>query len=307
MKRGESITKFLPEVLATEPLILSDRPDSCAGQLQRALHSAIPIIPPIIPYDRLALTHHGIELDDKIIQPAFVLARFIAKGSLEAITHKLSLLHALKARGVPVINDPTAIEATVDKGMCASLLHHHRIPTPPHITTHNYERARAFIRKQNHRCILKPLLGARGEDMRLIDHEDDLPPHDMGEVFHLQRFIPSSTDDARCRDWRVFVIDGKAVACIERENDGWRANISLGGEARARRHEAVESLAQKALACTSAFYGGVDIIVPHDDPHHPLVLEINSIPAWRGIHEATDIAIPSLLAHAIVTSAHASH
>lgn len=299
-----SIAKFLPPVLATEPLILSDRPDSCAVQLQRAL----PIAIPIISYDRLALTHHGIELDGKIIQPAFVLARFIAKGSLEAITHKLSLLHALKARRVPVINDPTAIEATVDKGMCASLLHHHRIPIPPHITTHNYERARAFIRKQNHRCILKPLLGARGEDMRLIDHEDDLPPpHDMGEVFHLQRFISSHADDARCRDWRVFVIDGKAVACIERENDGWRANISLGGVARARRHEAVESLAQKALACTSAFYGGVDIIVPHDDPHHPLVLEINSIPAWRGIHDATDTAIPSLLAHAIVTSDYASH
>ena len=267
-------------------------------QLQRAFHDLhIPI--PIIPYDRLALTHHGIELDDTPIQPAFVLARFIAKGSLETITHKLSLLHALKARGVPVINDPIAIEATVDKGMCASLLHHHRIPIPPQITTHNYERARDFIKQQNHRCILKSLLGARGKDMRLIDHEDDLLPHDMNEVFHLQRFIPSSADDSRCRDWRVFVIDGKAVACIERENDGWRANISLGGEARACRHEAVESLAQKALACTSAFYGGVDIIVPYDDPQ-PLVLEINSIPAWRGIHDATDIAIPSLLAHAIV-------
>ena len=56
--------------------------------------------------------------------------RSISAGTLEQITFRLGLLHALRESGVRVWNDARAIERCVDKSTTTFLLHKAGIPTP---------------------------------------------------------------------------------------------------------------------------------------------------------------------------------
>ena len=63
--------------------------------------------------------------------PVAAIVRGIAGGSLEQVTKRLGILHALRELGVPVYNDARAIERSVDKSMTSFLLHRAGIPSPP--------------------------------------------------------------------------------------------------------------------------------------------------------------------------------
>ena len=62
--------------------------------------------------------------------PDGVFVRAISAGTLEQITFRLGILHALRQSGVRVWNDARAIERSVDKSMTTFLLHKAGIPTP---------------------------------------------------------------------------------------------------------------------------------------------------------------------------------
>src|SRR6266702_76403 len=53
--------------------------------------------------------------------PVAAIVRGIAGGSLEQVTKRLGILHALRELGVPVYNDARAIERSVDKSMTSVL------------------------------------------------------------------------------------------------------------------------------------------------------------------------------------------
>lgn len=288
--------------MATNPLLLTDCEDFYSADCVRAFaqlkHSLT-----ILPYDALALTHQGITLHDALIEPSFVLARFINHGSLEEITHKLSLLHALEAQGSWVVNSASAIERSVDKGLCCALLQKNDLPTPPHCTTHNFACAQEFCTreyKQGFDVLAKPLFGARGKNIRRL--RPPAPPpaqEEVGGVWHLQRFIQSDQDPLYCRDWRLFVIDGELCASVLRRNKGWCANVSMGGMCYPEQSKAhLNHLAIHAAQSVGAFYAGVDII--EDLNGKPYILEVNSIPAWRGISSIHDIDPALHLAQAIL-------
>jgi RimK family alpha-L-glutamate ligase len=100
-------------------------------------------------------------------------------------------------------------------------------------------------------------------------------------VYYLQRTI-----DHEGRDYRVFVVGGKVLGAIERRADGWRTNISRGGRAvEARLPEDWAGLAVRAAAAVGADYAGVDLLPARDGTLY--VLEVNGIPGWQGLQEAT--------------------
>jgi len=79
-----------------------------------------------------AANWHGLAIPGFMRElPAAALVRGIAAGSLEQITKRLGVLHALRELGVPVYNDARAIERSVDKSMTSLLLSAQGIPTPP--------------------------------------------------------------------------------------------------------------------------------------------------------------------------------
>ncbi len=93
--------------------------------------------------------------------------------------------------------------------------------------------------------------------------------------------------EAQGKDLRLFVIDGKVVAAIQREAapGEFRANIHQGGTASVVKISPDErKLAIKAAKVLGLKVAGVDII---RSKKGPLLLEVNSSPGLEGIESAT--------------------
>jgi ribosomal protein S6--L-glutamate ligase len=110
----------------------------------------------------------------------------------------------------------------------------------------------------------------------------------------VQEFIK----EANGKDLRLFVIDGKVVATIEREAmpGEFRANIHLGGTASVIKPTSQEKkIAIRAAKAMDLKVAGVDII---RSTKGPLLLEVNSSPGLEGIEGATnkDIAGEMIIA-----------
>jgi RimK family alpha-L-glutamate ligase len=108
-------------------------------------------------------------------------------------------------------------------------------------------------------------------------------------VYYLQRTV-----DHEGRDYRVFVVGGRVLGAIERRSEGWRTNIARGGQALAARLPvAGVALAVRAAAAVGAEYAGVDLLQARGGTTY--VLEVNGIPGWQGLQEATGIDVAGSL------------
>ncbi|MBA4276036.1 30S ribosomal protein S6--L-glutamate ligase [Flavobacterium sp.] len=111
----------------------------------------------------------------------------------------------------------------------------------------------------------------------------------------VQEFIK----EANGKDLRLFVIDGKVVAAIQREAlpGEFRANIHLGGSASVIKPTAEEKkIAIRAAKAMDLRVAGVDII---RSSKGPLLLEVNSSPGLEGIESATNKDIAGEMIRAI--------
>ena len=229
--------------------------------------------------------------------PTAALVKTIAAGSFEQVTMRLGVLHALREAGVPVANDARAIERCVDKSMTSFLLHRAGLPTPPTWTTEEPAAAAALVEREagpGRPLVLKPLFGSQGRGLQLVETVADLPPPEAVDgVYYLQRYVADPANG--WRDWRVFVIGGKAVAAMIRHGVSWRTNAAQGGrcEGVAATGELAQ-LATGAAAATGAVYAGVDII--RDACGRLQVLEVNSNPAWAALQRVSAINIAQALA-----------
>lgn len=222
-----------------------------------------------------------------------VLARIIPSGSLEQIIFRVDALHRLEDRGVPVINSPRAIERTVDKFWTSALLEQCGIPTPETVACENPEEALAAFRALGD-VIVKPLFGSMGLGMvRVSDEEMAFRVFKTIEqirgVYYLQRAI-----DHRGVDIRAFVVGGRVLGAIERRSTGWRTNLARGGTAQSiSLPDEFCTLAVRAAAAVGADYAGVDLLA--DQGGTMYVLEVNGIPGWKGLQEATGLDVAGRL------------
>ena len=75
---------------------------------------------------------------------------------------------------------------------------------------------------------------------------------------------------------------GKAVAAMIRRGKGWITNVLQGATCEAATlDDTLSHMAVKAAATLGADYAGVDIIRDQQGIH--FVIEVNSIPAWKGL------------------------
>jgi len=111
----------------------------------------------------------------------------------------------------------------------------------------------------------------------------------------VQEFIK----EANGKDLRLFVVDGKVVAAIQRvaAPGEFRANIHMGGTASIVKPTADEKrIAIKAAKAMDLRIAGVDII---RSAKGPLLLEVNSSPGLEGIEGATNKDIAGEMIKAI--------
>jgi tetrahydromethanopterin:alpha-L-glutamate ligase len=90
------------------------------------------------------------------------------------------------------------------------------------------------------------------------------------------------------------VIAGTVAASMKRSGAGWLNNLASGGLAKP--HVANQAMMDLALAAASALnmdYCGVDIMQAQGGEYY--VLEVNSMPAWKGLQSVTEQNIAQLL------------
>jgi RimK family alpha-L-glutamate ligase len=234
--------------------------------------------------------------------PDAVFVRGVPGGSLEEVVLYLDILHALKAMGIPVYNDGHAVERSVDKGMTSFLLHNAGLPTPMTWVLRDRSEALSIAEselKKGNLLISKPLFGSQGEGIRRIEKMTDLfwltSSHG---VYYLQRFV--HCEGVGFSDNRVFVINGRAVAAMRRRGKSWLNNVAKGASC-----ELIDldpEMAEIAVKATSALamdYAGVDII--RDREGRCTIIEVNSIPAWKGLESVCDVNIAELMAEDLIT------
>jgi tetrahydromethanopterin:alpha-L-glutamate ligase len=232
--------------------------------------------------------------------PDAVHVRTLSAGSFEAVTKRLSVLHALAKLGVVVWNDARAIERCVDKSMTSFLLARAGVPTPPTWTMESTQAARALVEREAPRgpLVLKPLFGAQGMGLRLIRRSEDLPgPEDVAGVYYLQRFQSNGAQDFT--DYRLFVLRGRVVAVMMRRASTWITNVKQGGQPVAVAPDPkMERLAVAAAEAVGAAIAGVDVLVAADGA--PTVLEVNSMPAWSALQRVNKRNIAEAIASALM-------
>ncbi len=165
---------------------------------------------------------------DGLPDGAFV--RGVPGGTLEQVVFYLDILHALGQLGVLVYNDGRAIERSVDKAMTSFLLRAAGIPTPATWVVPDPGHARELVEREcraGRAPVLKPLFGSQGQGVvRIGDAAGLPPPENVGGVYYIQRFISTGRDSVR--DWRVFVVGGRAVAAMVRCSQDWITNVARG-------------------------------------------------------------------------------
>jgi RimK family alpha-L-glutamate ligase len=237
--------------------------------------------------------------------PDGVFVRGVPGGSLEQVVLCLDILHALKHLGICVYNDGRAIERSVDKGMTSFLLHTSGIPTPPTwVAGEGHDLAKIVMHefKAGHDLVVKPLFGSQGNGLARIRSGDRLPELALyNEVYYLQRFIYTGSEDAH--DWRVFVINGQAVAAMLRCGKGWISNLAQGAQCHpAMLDQELRELAEAASNALEMSYAGVDIL--RDDKGKAYVIEVNSIPAWKGLQQVCQLDVTRLLVDDFLSYCH---
>ncbi|NLA75914.1 MAG: RimK family alpha-L-glutamate ligase [Deltaproteobacteria bacterium] len=215
-----------------------------------------------------------------------LLVRAIPSGSLEQVIYRMDALHCLENRGVRVINPAETIERGVDKYYTLTLAEDLGIQIPPTIITEKFEDAISAVDELGGDIIVKPLFGSEGKGMvRVTEREAAyrlFRSIEMGRyVFYLQKYIPHGN-----RDIRLFFLGGKVAAAMTRIGKDWKCNIANGaaGE-RLIPEKELNDIGIRAAEMLRADYAGIDIL-PGDDRRYYLI-EVNTIPGWRGLQKAT--------------------
>lgn len=205
-----------------------------------------------------------------------------------------TLLRQFKSLGVLIFNDHNAIAQSRDKLCSLQVLASKGLPLPVTGFAHSPDDIKALIRiLGGPPLIIKLLQGTKGAGVVLADTQKaaesvisafkTLKAHIL-----IQEFIK----EANGKDLRLFVVNGKVVATIERSaaEGEFRANIHLGGTAKLIKPTAAEKkIAVQAANALNLKIAGVDII---RSARGPLILEVNSSPGLEGIEKGTgkDIA-----------------
>ncbi len=229
-----------------------------------------------------------------------VLVRMMPPGSLEQVVFRMDALHRLAAQGVPVLNNPRAVEVAVDKYLALAQLDAAGLHVPPTWTGESAEEAQAAFEELGGDVVVKPLFGSEGRGMvRVSDPELARRTFRtlarLGSVLYLQRTIKHPGHDLR-----AFVLGGRVVGAIRRHAAGtdWRTNISQGGRAEPCTLEpSAEHLALRAAEAVGAEMAGVDLL-PDLDHDRLVVIEVNAVPGWRALAGATGVDVAAeILTH----------
>jgi ribosomal protein S6--L-glutamate ligase len=224
-----------------------------------------------------------------------VLVRTMPPASLEQVVFRMDALHLTRARGVPVLNPPRAVETCVDKYLATARLAAAGLRVPPTIVCQQADAALEAFESLGRDVVVKPLFGSEGRGMvRVCDPEVAWRVfralERLQNVLYVQQFVPH-----RGWDLRAFVVDGRVVAAMRRySTTGWCTNVAQGGRAeRVYLDSTHEELAVRAAAAVGAPVAGVDLLPGPAGEWY--VLEVNAVPGWRALAPVAGVDIARVI------------
>jgi glutathione synthase/RimK-type ligase-like ATP-grasp enzyme len=119
----------------------------------------------------------------------------------------------------------------------------------------------------------------------------------VGGIYYLQRYVPTGPEGFR--DYRLLVCRGEVIAAMTRRSANWITNIGRGGRPEPLVADLeVSALAVGAVSAVGADYAGVDLV--RDAAGRLLVLEVNSMPGWRGLQQVSDFSVAERIAASLL-------
>ena len=204
-------------------------------------------------------------------------ALFLRNESLEDLQERpwasplgVVLGQMLKARGVTVVNDPMSLVRATSKLYLEEFPERIR---PRSLVTRDPEAIERFVAEVGH-SVVKPLYGAKGRNVFVIEDEDEANLAQITEAVLedgyaiVQQFVDGGEDG----DARIFLLEGQileqdgTLAAFRRVPTGNdpRANISKGGRAVPLEIGDVErgivEAMSKKLVADGMFFVGIDVI-----------------------------------------------
>lgn len=212
-----------------------------------------------------------------------------------------ALTRQFEAMKVFCLNSAAAITQSRDKLFSLQLLLHHGVDIPTTGFANSPLDTDDLIKMVGGSpLIVKLLEGTQGKGVVLAETKKAAESvinafKSLNANILVQEFIK----EANGKDLRLFVVDGKVVAAIQREAAAgeFRANIHMGGTASVIKPTPEEKkIAIKAAKAMDLKVAGVDII---RSSKGPLLLEVNSSPGLEGIEGATNKDIAGEMIKAI--------
>ncbi len=230
-------------------------------------------------------------ISGEIVQlPDFVLPRI--SGNANYFT--LAVIRHLERLGVQSFNGSESIECVKDKLHSQQILAENNLPVPNTMLAKFPVNIDIVEQNLGFPVVVKTLVGTHGSGVFLCDTRKRFEEviELIGETqpnMHLifQEFIAASHG----RDLRVFVVDGRVVASMERQaTDGsFKANFSRGGKTHSYdiNHE-IEEIALESARTLNLDIAGIDILF---DDHGYKICEANSAPDFRGLENCCNVDI----------------
>lgn len=203
-----------------------------------------------------------------------------------------SVMRFYERLGVTFLNTPRVIETVSDKLHTMQVLAAHNLPVPRTILgkfPSDIDMIEAHI---GFPVVIKSLAGTHGKGVILAENKDKfrdltdlIADTNTNKHFLFQSYIANSYG----RDLRVFVVDGKVTACMERksQSDTFKANLSRGGNAAA--YPITPEIEKLALAIAKQLrldVTGIDLLFDKDGF---VVCEANSAPRFDGVGRMDDV------------------
>ena len=211
----------------------------------------------------------------------------------------LAVIRQFERLGVKVYNNSACIEAVADKMHTHQILAEHGLPTPTTMLA-KFPVDLELIEKQiGFPVVVKTLLGVNGTGVFLI--EDHEAFHDLmtliGETNpNIQLIFQKFVAVSKGRDLRVFIVDGKVLACMERraKEGGFKANFSQGGSVLPYELDhATEQLAIKTAEVLDIKVAGIDLLFKEEGGF--TICEANTFPGFKGLEKACEVNVPEAI------------
>ena len=188
----------------------------------------------------------------------------------------LTLAGALSAQGANLINPYFGCVAARNKIVCYQALKSAGVPVPNSWVTADLKLLTPLLHR--HALIVKPVMGWRGEGIRIIRHERELAadPLYLGDAL-IQEYIENAGEDLR------LYVAGEEVFGIRKRFSS--TSYAADGEPTAVSPE----MRSIALLCGKVFglrLYGIDIIEGADGPR---VVDVNYFPGYKGVPDAAPV------------------